>query len=363
MDKLSIQYSKLTIEQVNLIKGVGILLIVLHNFLHNLPPEFGQNEFYFSPSLVVNYSEWMWSSPEYFLTAFFSAWGHYGVELFIFVSAYGCTISYQKKSKSIDTFMVEQFNKVYVSFVICLAVYIVLGFLKQEVTSEPVIFWESIIWKLLLISNFIPGEEISPVGPWWFIPFIFQFYLIFPLLLRCFQRFGNTGLLGIALFGYLIEAAGVWSAINFSPLGHLPLICLAMFLSKKESISLPLWVSFLALVVFWIGHYNYYFWLVSDLAVVLIMFLPLKLLFNKSKVSTSYKLFTFMGGISLHLFLVNGFLRSPFKSIALMLDGWWGDIISALLSLIFSLAFALVLRWFETYIRGYVQNQWRRNRT
>jgi len=319
--------------------------------MHNLPPMLGQNEFYFDPTLADNYIGWLSSSPEYLINAFFSLWGHYGVDLFIFVSAYGCAISYQKTKKSYLLFLKPKFTKVYFSFVICLFVYIVLGLLKQQFVTEKVLFWDAILWKLLLISNFIQGQEITPVGPWWFLPFIFQFYLLFPLLLRGFNKYGNTALIVTSISGYVIEASGVWSAINFSPLGHLPLICLGMYLAGKKSVSIPYWLVALSVLFFTLGHYNFYFWLIADLSVVVIIFCLFKFLLNMPSTAMSIKLLALLGGISLHLFLVNGFLRSPFKSIALSLDSWWGDVVAALLSLMFSLAFAYVLKWFEGYIR------------
>ena len=352
MGKLSFEYSKLTIEQVNLVKGFAILLIVVHNFMHNLPPMFGQNEFNFSPLLVENYAQWLSVSPEYILTGFFSVWGHYGVELFIFVSAYGLTLSY-KQGSSFSLFLKKQFFKVYIPFVICVAVYISLGLLKQHFVAEQVLYWDSILWKLLLISNFIPGEAISPVGPWWFIPFIFQFYLIFPLIIFAYRKLGTVIFFIVAFLGYIFEASNIWGYINYSPLGHLPLICLGMYLSTKKSVSIPYWLIALAIAAFTMGHFNFYFWLISDLAVTLILFICLKLLFNQQATSLSVKLFAALGGISLHLFLVNGFLRSPFHQIALHFNSWWGDILSALLSLIFSLLFAYSLKWLEGYIRRY----------
>jgi len=40
-------------EQTALLKGLGILLIVLHNFFHNLTPVIGENEFSFSAETLI----------------------------------------------------------------------------------------------------------------------------------------------------------------------------------------------------------------------------------------------------------------------------------------------------------------------
>jgi len=38
--------------------------------------------------------------------------------------------------------------------------------------------------QLTLLANFVPGKAMSACGPWWFYSFIFQFYLVFPLMIR-----------------------------------------------------------------------------------------------------------------------------------------------------------------------------------
>lgn len=44
------------------------------------------------------------------------------------------------------------------------------------------------------ISNILPGFGLPPVGPWWFIPFIMQFYAIWPMLRRLTNKFGGRPL-------------------------------------------------------------------------------------------------------------------------------------------------------------------------
>ena len=80
-------------EQTNLIKGIGILLIIFHNYFHWVSPSPGENEFIFSVASVKKTFSIFSNSPLDSVNVIFSFFGHYGVQLFIFISAYGLTKS------------------------------------------------------------------------------------------------------------------------------------------------------------------------------------------------------------------------------------------------------------------------------
>ncbi len=346
--------SRYTDEQILLLKGVGILFIALHNFFHNIPPVLGENEFYFNSQLINNYFYSLQQYPAEVVRYLFSIWGHYGVQIFIFISAYKLSMFFDANDRAHKTLIKNRFKTLYISFVICVAVYVLLGLLKSTVVDEQVLHWDSILWKLLLISNFIPGEAIKPVGPWWFIPFIFQFYLFFPIIHSAANKFGKPLLVALSIAGLVLEwsLVGRFDSINFTFLGHLPLICCGIWLSTKPSFTLKPWLLILAVAIFIGGQFNYYLWLVIDLAVITIAICFFELCINRLKPNfIGIKLISFFGFISLHLFLVNGFLRSPFHNLAINIDTWWGTIVMALASLIFSTVFAFALMHFDKWVR------------
>ncbi len=47
-----IQITHFSKQQTTILKGLGILLIVFHNFFHNLTPVIGENEFSFSANIL-----------------------------------------------------------------------------------------------------------------------------------------------------------------------------------------------------------------------------------------------------------------------------------------------------------------------
>jgi peptidoglycan/LPS O-acetylase OafA/YrhL len=94
--------------------------------------------------------------------------------------------------------------------------------------------------KLLLlvtlgVFTLIPGYGYPPVGPWWFLSFILQFYCIWTLLAAFARRFGGTGLVVLSVL-----SMGIWVAFPVTlkgygslrllqtPLGHLPEISLGI---------------------------------------------------------------------------------------------------------------------------------------
>jgi len=350
-------------ETANLYKGLGILLIVLHNYFHNIPPLIGQNEFYFNPHVNAKFVDTMLGSPTEWIRALFSYFGHYGVQLFIFLSAYGLTRRYSGEKIRYADFLKSRFGKIYLTFVICVGVYIILGLLKTVFfPGEKVLFWDSILWKLLLVSNFIPGQAKMPVGPWWFLPFILQFYLVFPLLLLMYKRSGTRSLVLLSLAAMVL----VWAVnpylmrnglnLNYMFIGHLPVFCLGIYMAGNTSSRFSPVVGVISLGVFVLGCIYPTVWIASGLtATILLLVLAERYIKNIVSTSRSYVILSFYGGISFHLFLVNGFLRGPFHQLAVIYQEWWLTIILGILSLLFSTAFAVVLGKLDLKVRHLIR--------
>ena len=176
-----------------LYKGIAILLIVTHNFFHLIKPRLGENEYTFSSDIFEKYIQFFTNNPGDIFRLFFSFFGHYGVEIFIFLSAYGLTLSFNRFQPTWNHFILSRIKRIYPAFIVS----IVLFFLLRAVQS-----WNSglasslsgycfpVLWKFLAISNFIPNMMFAPNGPWWFIPFIMQVYFLFPLLYIATTRHG-----------------------------------------------------------------------------------------------------------------------------------------------------------------------------
>ena len=78
--------SGFSIEDSSIIKGVGILLIAFHNFFHWVAPSAKENEFSFSANGIHDLFNGIGQQPLESINLIFSFWGHFGVQLFIFIS-------------------------------------------------------------------------------------------------------------------------------------------------------------------------------------------------------------------------------------------------------------------------------------
>ena len=357
---MTLQTNHLSKEQTAILKGVGILFIVLHNFFHNLTPVIGENEFTFSPEIFRDFYQTLRMSPENGIRLVFGYFGHYGVEIFIFFSTYGLTRKYHLKPIVISQFLIDRIDKIYLSFLLCVAVYILLGLVKAEfMTSDKVLYWDSLLWKVLLVSSFIPGQALMPVGPWWFMPFIFQVYAFYPWLLKRYQHQGYKFLILVSLTALLAESQINPYLIvrhlnmNQTVFGHLSVLCLGLFFATQDRIKIPVLYAGLSLILFVLGNFNIYAWIISNIT------------FTVVALATSASLFRFLlhhaciarcllffGNISFPLFMVNGFLRSPFHDFAETYQRWWIDNLAAAASLLFSTLCAYCLSRLDKHLRA-----------
>jgi peptidoglycan/LPS O-acetylase OafA/YrhL len=347
-------------DETTLYKGIGILLIVLHNYLHNIPPYVGSNEFSYSAATAATFWETLTTSPSDWVRALFSYLGHYGVQIFVFLSAYGLTRRYRGLTPAYVPFLKARFGKVYLPFVGVVLVYSLLWPVRGWLLGDPEpLAWQSLLLKLALVSNVVPGEALRPVGPWWFLPFIFQFYLVFPLLTRAVRKFGPQALAWVAGAALGLEWAvepvlrSVDLSVNHTVIGHLPLFCLGVYAGARHDVRVPA-VAIAAVAAFFVAaNLHRVAWLVADLAagVLLIVLLHPTVRRLTAARGISYRVLAFFGAISMPLFLVNGFLRSPFTQPALVVNRWWFTLACAGASLLFASFVAVVVSHAERRLR------------
>lgn len=352
-------FTHLTPDQSNITKGVGILMIVLHNFYHNLTPKFGENEFSFRPDVLGNYWSLLVASPESAFLVLFSYLGHYGVQIFVFFNAYGIYRKYDGVIPDALKFIKGIVSKIYMTFLFCLVIYVTVGLIKEHIFGgEQLICWSSILWKVLLVSNLIPHAGLTPVGPWWYVPFVIQLYLLLPMILIGFKRFGGGFLFALTVLALTIElASGEYLKsqglnINFTIIGHMSVICFGIWLaSRKSAVISARWV-FVGLLMFVLGNVNRYLWVVSDLSFTVLALAVASAAFSSTfEMPLLSRCLAFYGGLSLHLFLVNGFLRGPFHGIAETHHQWWVNNAMAVSSLLFATACAFAFSRLDSILR------------
>jgi len=305
-------------------KGLGILMIVLHNFFHlvcDLPRE---NEFYFLPQRAVAFWQMLQDTPTDSIRIVSSFVGHFGVQIFMFLSAYGLTRKFLTQTPGWGGFMVSRYRKIYPVFALAVGLWLakILLFSGRAAALSRLLSYD-LLYVVLNIANLIRGQAGRPVGPWWFLSFIFQFYAVFPLLFWFGQKTRGKGLLGLAVSGVVVTAlfnSAIAKAyginLYYTFVAHLPELCLGIYLAQRQqAIAFPGAIIAAAAVVFVLGCIYPAWWSLNHIS-ALVLLIALDGLLRKIPITALHKTLLFYGAISLPLFLVNAYLRDPWLGFA-----------------------------------------------
>lgn len=338
------------------LKGLAILAISFHNYFHLLT-RVKENEFDFNRQRFLDYLGALQEPPR-ILQASFSFLGHYGVQIFVFLSAYGLAVRYWDEVPRWATFVWGRVRKLYPMFLLAIALWALWVGLPQGLMGPvEVIRQQSGVLALTLLGivNIVPGYDLPPVGPWWYMPFVMQFYCLWPLLRRFSMRFGRRGLLILSVASlvltYMINSTlkARWD-INLleTPLAHLPECCLGIAVARFHYRPGPV-VASLSSVVFVVSNVVRPLWLlsfISGLTMIVWSYHVLQPVLRRSQFLVK------VGGYSMALFLVNGFIRFPFLELAARAGVWYGRLVYGVASVSLALTVALVLTAVTSYRFG-----------
>lgn len=144
-------------RDTSIMKGFAIICIVFHNYFRWLYPSPGENEFNCSPGNVDRLFEMLGQQPGEFINLLFSYFGHYGVQLFIFVSGFGLATSMMRQPVGWGSFMLHRMKKLYPLLLTGIVFY---TFGKIVMESKMLSSWEvkEIGLKLLLVHTLFPNS-------------------------------------------------------------------------------------------------------------------------------------------------------------------------------------------------------------
>lgn len=299
-----------------ILKGLAISAIVFHNFFHVIGPVH-ENEFDFDPARFPVFLQTV-VHPSAAIQSFFAFYGHFGVQIFIFLAAYGLAKSHWDDANSWITFMWSRVKKLYPMFGLVIFFWALLAAMQVGPLWVIRDAGPKLLFMLAGISNILPGLELPPIGPWWFIPFIIQFYAIWPLLRRLTNKFGWQGLVVLSivcfLITYLANPVLAHSLINLTEttIGRMRVLCLGI-IAARYPIRLNVFLAVPAFAIILVGsEYQAVSHFVSLSAVILSLWL-----YTKTRVLLrDVKILEQIGNYSLAIFLVNGIVRVPFVAFA-----------------------------------------------
>lgn len=307
---------ELTRADASVIKALAILMIVAHNYFHQVKPFPGENEMAFH---AETFWKMVFQIAEHPFDAFHpiaSFFGHYGVHIFLFMSGYGLTkkaLGYVQKHGGIswtDLWKVSlnQIAKI-VSLtlvgvsILCLYKYIAWGTLPDaEFFTKYLVF-------LTFMENLRPGDFGYFVSVWWFMALIVQFYLLFPIIFKGLSRHAYLTLsigvvcqlLAVTIYEPLLEQHVL---VYATPLGQMVLFMLGGYLAMGRRLSR--WIVLPLVVVLPLTFIDPNFFHLSFVAVTVFLMLAYGLLRERLIAS---KTLLWIGGMSMFIYIVHGDLR------------------------------------------------------
>lgn len=335
-------------------KGLAILLIVAHNFFHLLEIITGENEMFFNLGNITTYLGEIIKNPEYFIQMTFSYLGHYGITIFIFLSAYGLTKKHWGKKINYFKFLKYRTLKIYIPFLVSILMWLIYTYFLRNFQGESVLIMDMIkssyihlVYKFILISNFIPSELFTINGPWWFVSLIIQFYILFPFLIKLKNK--TLIYLGVIIMAFVIcsqtciNNLGIEYYLYGTILGHFPEILLGIIFARKGNININKYHLFSIFILFILGNVNHIFWYFSNISILILLLVGFQKLKEKNFLTYFLKK---TGEISMYMFLINGFLRDPLIGIANSYNTWWINLILFLVFLVIVMFASLILTKF-----------------
>jgi peptidoglycan/LPS O-acetylase OafA/YrhL len=356
-------WKPITLKEGAILRALAILAILLHNYLHWVSDSPGENEFTFRPERWNAFLQGIQHTPLDGIRWLAAYFGHYGVQVFFFLSGYGLAVKYTASASlglqpqlSWLAFQKKRWRSLFPAIIAA-----TLGYLAYEslrlgwhhvLTTEGV----NLLRQIIGISNFLPDNVYHPIGPWWFISVILQFYLIAPFILRltrCTSWSGHLVPLLLISATFLMEwlLAPVLEQhfalnINHTILGHLDTCALGIWFARKQNFQIPLPVMLIAGALFLWGNINPNIWVISGVCMLLFTLPILRYLSNRiSAYRPIHALFFYLGNLSMYLFLCNGYLRHPLIDFAQTNPHWWTSLWTCFIFLAISVLWATGLRW------------------
>ena len=339
--KISFDLSR---EDSVLLRGLAITVIFIHNFVHLHSPIL-ENE------TMCNLSRsYMWlanflDGTNHVLLNIFSFWGHYGVPIFLFLSGYGLVKKFESsKSKPLHfwPFIKRNYFKLWI-------------LLFWAIVVNTIIYSEWNKWvpiHFTFLGNLIPGSK-QVYGVWWFFSLIVQFYFLYAL---CFYKKSIKApyiatflsivlLVGLTLFD-ATESTFYYVRNNFC--GWILPFAMGVIMARHK-VQMPLWVCLVSLVLFVLGEFNEYLWILNG-GLVCLFVIPLA----KIRGRWIRKPFIFMGGISASIFVLHPIIRHAIN----MLPEYMGDTTSTLYIILalYIVSVIIIAYYYQKFVA--LQDKW-----
>ncbi|MDR3844483.1 acyltransferase family protein [Hallella sp.] len=332
----------LTRAECAALRGLAIIGIFLHNYCHWLGPVVKENEYTFSQHNV----DWLtavMASPDGLLPAHLvSFFGHYGVPVFLFLSAYGLELKYGRSLYApAFRFVAYHWKKLFSMMIVGFVSFTIVDAMTPGRWHYTL---TQVVAQLAMVNNLLPDPDhnIWP-GPFWFFGLMLQLYVVYRLLLYKRHWAWTAGAMVVCLgvqLAFAPESEALnWYRYNFMG-GMLPFglgLLYARYgnriiLTNLNTLSLLVSVVFCGFMVMWMSA-SYLLWSVVPLVVCVLCVYVVKLLSQAARRPVGAWLMerlVWMGEISAALFVIHPTLRKVFIPISRHGDIYTGLLLYAI---------------------------------
>lgn len=332
----------LTRAECAALRGLAIIGIFLHNYCHWLGPVVKENEYTFSQHNV----DWLtavMASPDGLLPAHLvSFFGHYGVPVFLFLSAYGLELKYGRSLYApAFRFVAYHWKKLFSMMIVGFVSFTIVDAMTPGRWHYTL---TQVVAQLAMVNNLLPDPDhnIWP-GPFWFFGLMLQLYVVYRLLLYKRHWAWTAGAMVVCLgvqLAFAPESEALnWYRYNFMG-GMLPFglgLLYARYgnriiLTNLNTLSLLVSVVFCGFMVMGMSA-SYLLWSVVPLVVCILCVYVVKLLSQAARRPVGAWLMerlVWMGEISAALFVIHPVLRKVFIPISRHGDIYTGLLLYAI---------------------------------
>ncbi len=335
--------------ECNAMRGIAILGIILHNFCHWLAPVVKENEYQYFQRNVDWFNNVM-SQPWNSLTTFhiLSFFGHYGVPVFLFLSAYGLVKKYEepmspsmsKHDSHAFNFISYHWKKLFRMMIVGFVAFTMLDAITPGQHHYAVM---DVIAQLGLFNNLLPHpDDVIWPGPYWFFGLMIQLYIVYRLILFRRHWAWTVGLVVVCCIIQLAcspesEALNRWR-YNFVG-GMLPFgvgLLYARYTKPIPNIACAI-IFFISITAIRCMSENYYTWFLVPLFVCTASISFIRFIGRTvSYIYLDQWLFnslSWLGSISAALFVSHPITRKIFIPISRSGDYWTGLLLYVIASI------------------------------
>jgi len=372
-------------QACNALRGLAIIGIFLHNYCHWLGPIVKENEYqYFQHN--VDWLTQVMLNPDLNLPIhLLSFFGHYGVPVFLFLSAYGLVMKYEAKphldanqgaqmynisgKKQVGLlhfnwreplrFVRYHYLKLFKMMIVGFVAFTMIDYLTPGPRGYSVL---ATVSMLGMFNNILPNpDDIIWPGPYWFFGLMLQLYIVYRLLLYRRHWGWTVGLMAICIviqlaLGFDNPEGEAMNRYRYNFMGGmLPFGLGLLYARYGEKILMTfhspitnLFGCIFCLSLIYSLSGSMIGWTFVPFFICLLSVLVAELLQDVNWLSGVYKILTWMGSISAALFVCHPITRKIFIPISRH-----GDIYAGLLLYIVS---SICLAWLFSQLLKKIPN-------